>query len=111
MKKLMLMGAFLLSVGTFAQSGIQSADTKSIFAEYEKQGYVQVDATTAYNRQFDCWIGVVLECDECGNPKDFLDSNVRIVVTSYSQSGIAAKQSEYCETGTISVLRDCEPRN
>lgn len=107
----MLMGAFLLSVGAFAQSGHQSTNTKSVFTEFEKQGYVQVDATTAYNRQFDCWIGVVLECDECGNPKDFLDSNVRIVVTSYSQSGIAAKQSEYCETGTISVLRDCEPRN
>lgn len=107
----MLMGAFLLSVGAFAQSGIQSANTKSVFTEFEKQGYVKVDATTAYNRQFNCWIGVVLECDECGNPKSIGDSNVYITVTSYSQSGIAAKQREYCETGTIRVLRDCEGIN
>ncbi len=107
----MLMGAFLLSVGAFAQSGLQVTDAKSVFAEFEKQGYLQVDATSAYNNLFDCWIGVVLECDEHGNPKDFADSNVTIVVTGYSQARIAAKQREYCETGTISVLEDCKIRN
>lgn len=110
MKKLLLMGAFLLSVGAFAQSGTQSTNAKSVFAAYEKQGYVQVDATNAYNRQFDCWVGIVVECDENGNPKSIVDSNVRIFVTAYSQSGIAAKQAEYCETGTIKVERSCEPR-
>lgn len=106
----MLMGAFLLSVGVFAQSGIQSVDTKSIFTEFEKQGYVQVDATTMFNPVRECWIGIVYNCDENGNPKNYFDHDdvISIVVTAYSQAGIAAKQIEYCETGTIKVLRDCE---
>lgn len=100
MKKLLLMGAFLFSFGAFAQSGVQSIDSKSSFSEFEKQGYVQVDANTAYNSQFDCYIGIIRACDEIGMP-------VGITVTSHTPAGIAAKQQEYCETGTIKVLKDC----
>ncbi|MBB1150735.1 hypothetical protein H4K35_11520 [Myroides sp. NP-2] len=106
MKKLMLMGAVLLSVGSFAQSGVQTAETKSFFAEYEKEGYIQVDESTAYNRAYDCWIGLLFECNENGEPEgDFLIP----LITAYSQAGLKAKQREYCETGTVKVLRDCEP--
>lgn len=109
MKKLMLMGAFLLSVGVFAQS----VDTNSTFAAFKKQGYVQVDATTMFNPVRECWIGIVYSCDENGNPKDPWDHDdvVSIIVTAYTQGGIADKQREYCETGTIKVLRDCEGIN
>lgn len=106
MKKLLLMGAFLLSVGAFAQPGIQSTDLKSVFAAYEKQGYVQVDATTMVNPVRECWIGIVFECDENGEP-DHNSDKPWIKVTSRYREGAADKQREYCETGTIANPIEC----
>ena len=81
------MGVFLLSVGAFAQS----SDTESMFTEFEKLRYVKVDGTTAYNSLFDCWIGMIFDCDENGNPVRDPEHNTGIVVTAYLQSGIRIK--------------------
>ncbi|MDM1408577.1 hypothetical protein [Myroides sp. DF42-4-2] len=101
MKKLMIMGAFLLSAGAFAQS----ADIKSTFAEYEKQGYIQIDSSTMYNPVRECWVGLVFGCDENGERDD--NSDISIKVTSFYRKGIDDKQREYCETGTIANPREC----
>ncbi|MDR0228413.1 MAG: hypothetical protein LBI72_05040 [Flavobacteriaceae bacterium] len=111
MKKLMLMGAFLLSVGAFAQSGVKTTDTKSFFAEVEKQGYVQVDANSAYNPIRECWAGLIFECDENGNPIRDFESYTGIIVYAYGQDGVKDKQREYCETGTIVNPIECKAGN
>lgn len=92
MKNLFLSAFALLSFSAFAQES-QDANQNSVRP---------IDSP-----KVDCFIGVIFECDEFGNPiKDPSNPKFKaFTITVYSLNSLSTKQSIYCETGIID--NDC----
>ncbi len=85
----MLIGAFMLSLGAFAQ--VESNQTKT---------------TEQTNPVIQCYIFPLSTCDENGNSTgDMLGPLVTVYNANYNAAGKAEKQRIYCETGV--VANDC----